>query len=128
MYCSVINSRQRHDAALLDPEIHEMLIDLQVNFDDYAPWERGESLINLVLCGCSVRALAEVLPCSASTIYRLMDLADPMPYLPEKLMRHADIRTTMNTYGDVVTNEMAEAQGQVASLAVNSTQTSRAPS
>jgi hypothetical protein len=28
----------------------------------------------------------------------------------------------MNTYGDVVTNEMAEAQGKVASLAVNSTQ------
>ena len=46
----------------------------------------------------------------------------------QKLMRHADIRTTMNTYGDVVTNEMAEAQGKVASLAVNSTQTARAPS
>lgn len=34
----------------------------------------------------------------------------------------------MNTYGDVVTNEMAEAQAKVAELAVNSTQTARTPS
>jgi len=27
----------------------------------------------------------------------------------QKLMRHADIRTTMNTYGDVVTTESQEA-------------------
>jgi hypothetical protein len=26
----------------------------------------------------------------------------------QKLMRHADIRTTMNVYGDVVTNEMEQ--------------------
>jgi integrase len=36
----------------------------------------------------------------------------------QKLMRHADIRTTMNTYGDVVTNEMAEAGSKVAELAI----------
>jgi hypothetical protein len=29
----------------------------------------------------------------------------------QKLMRHADIRTTMNVYGDVVTDEMAVASG-----------------
>jgi integrase len=40
----------------------------------------------------------------------------------QKLMRHADIRTMMNVYGDVITNEMAETQGKVAGLAVNSTQ------
>jgi len=34
-------------------------------------------------------------------------------------MRHADIRTTMNVYGDVVTNEMAQAASKVAELAVN---------
>jgi len=27
----------------------------------------------------------------------------------QKLMRHADIRTTMNVYGDVVTDEFAQA-------------------
>ena len=28
--------------------------------------------------------------------------------MQQKLMRHADIRTTMNLYGDVVTDEMRE--------------------
>ena len=37
----------------------------------------------------------------------------------QKLMRHADIRTTMNTYGDVVTDEMTVASGKVAGLAIN---------
>lgn len=36
----------------------------------------------------------------------------------QKLMRHADIRTTMNVYGDVVTDEMREAHGRVVRLAV----------
>jgi integrase len=37
----------------------------------------------------------------------------------QKLMRHADIRTTMNTYGDVVTDEMSRAASKVAALALN---------
>jgi isocitrate/isopropylmalate dehydrogenase len=37
-------------------------------------------------------------------------------------MRHADIRTTMNIYGDVVTDEMAVASGKVAGLALNGSQ------
>jgi integrase len=37
----------------------------------------------------------------------------------QKLMRHADIRTTMNVYGDIVTNEMSVASGKVANLAFN---------
>ena len=36
----------------------------------------------------------------------------------QKLMRHADIRTTMNVYGDVVTNEMQLANQKVAELAL----------
>jgi integrase len=35
-----------------------------------------------------------------------------------KLMRHSDIRTTMNIYGDVVTDEMAVAGSKVAGLAL----------
>lgn len=35
----------------------------------------------------------------------------------QKLMRHADIRTTMNVYGDVVTDEVRQAQGKVTGLA-----------
>ena len=37
----------------------------------------------------------------------------------QKLMRHADIRTTMNIYGHVVTDEMSVASGKVAGLALN---------
>lgn len=38
----------------------------------------------------------------------------------QKLMRHSDIRTTMNLYGDVVTDEMAEAHSKVVGLALAS--------
>lgn len=37
----------------------------------------------------------------------------------QKLMRHSDIRTTMNIYGDVVTDEMTTAGVRVAQLAFN---------
>ena len=36
----------------------------------------------------------------------------------QRLMRHADIRTTMNVYGDAVTQDMAEAHGKVVRLAI----------
>jgi len=36
----------------------------------------------------------------------------------QKLMRHADIRTTMNIYGSVVTDEMEKASSRVAGLAL----------
>jgi integrase len=37
----------------------------------------------------------------------------------QRLMRHADITTTMNIYGDVVTDDMRAASGKVATLALN---------
>ena len=44
----------------------------------------------------------------------------------QKLMRHTDIRTTMNVYGDVITNAESEALAKIARLALaNSTQTAR---
>jgi integrase len=36
----------------------------------------------------------------------------------QKLMRHSDIQTTLNVYGDVVTGEMKEASSKVAGLAL----------
>ncbi len=45
-----------------------------------------------------------------------------------KIMRHADIRATMNIYGDVVTDEMSKAHGKVVSLALNRLQTDCKPS
>jgi len=38
----------------------------------------------------------------------------------QKMMRHADIRTTFNIYGDVVTDEMTTASSKVAQLAFQS--------
>jgi integrase len=37
----------------------------------------------------------------------------------QKLMRHSDIRTTFNIYGDVVTNEMREAHSKVVRMALS---------
>jgi len=45
----------------------------------------------------------------------------------QRLMRHADIRTTMNVYGDAVTADMAEAHGKIVELALNGTGTARKP-
>jgi len=36
----------------------------------------------------------------------------------QKLMRHSDIRTTMNIYGDVVTDEMETAINKVAEVSI----------
>ncbi len=38
----------------------------------------------------------------------------------QKLMRHADIQTTLNIYGDVVTDEMRQAGSKVAELPLRS--------
>ena len=36
----------------------------------------------------------------------------------QKLMRHSDIRTTMNTYGDVVTDQESQAHAKIVNLAL----------
>lgn len=46
----------------------------------------------------------------------------------QNLMRHADIRTTMNVYGDAATADMAEAHGKIVGLALNGLQSDRKPS
>ena len=45
----------------------------------------------------------------------------------QRLMRHADIRTTMNVYGDAVSADMAEAHSKIVGLAFNGTETARKP-
>jgi len=47
-----------------------------------------------------------------------LDAAGTSIAVQQRLMRHADIRTTMNTYGDVVTDEMAQANSKVAGMAL----------
>lgn len=46
----------------------------------------------------------------------------------QKLMRHADIRTTMNIYGDAATADMAQAHAKIVGLALNGLQTDCKPS
>ena len=51
--------------------------------------------------------------CSVTrTAYWLDAVGTPIA-VQQKLMRHADIRTTMNIYGDVVTDQMREAHSKV---------------
>ncbi len=47
-----------------------------------------------------------------------LDAAGTAVAVQQKLMRHGDIRTTMNVYGDVVTNEMQEAHSKVVQMAL----------
>ncbi len=39
--------------------------------------------------------------------------------IQQKLMRHADMKTTMNVYGDVVTDEMSQAHSKIVNLALS---------
>ncbi len=47
-----------------------------------------------------------------------LDAAGTTVAVQQELMRHGDIRTTMNVYGDVVTNEMQEAHSKVVQMAL----------
>jgi integrase len=57
-----------------------------------------------------------------------LDAAGTPITVQQKLMRHADIRTTLNIYGDVVTDEMSRAHSKVVGLALNGLQTDCKPS
>jgi hypothetical protein len=46
----------------------------------------------------------------------------------QQLMRHSDIRTTMNTYGEAASADMVQAHGKTVGLALNGSQTDRKPS
>jgi integrase len=60
------------------------------------------------------------------TYRSLLDSVGTPLTVQQKLMRHTDIRTTMNVDGDVITNQESEALAKIARLALaNSTQTAR---
>lgn len=74
---------------------------------------------------CSVRRKAGIgrLPThSFRHSYRSwLDAVGTTVAVQQKLMRHSDIRTTMNIYGDVVTDEMAQAHSKVVRMALAGT-------
>jgi integrase len=83
------------------------------------PWS-ADSVNDAYKKAASAAGVAHVSTHSMRHTYRSwLDAVGTPIAVQQKLMRHADIRTTMNTYGDVVTNEMAVACGKVAGLALN---------
>jgi len=68
----------------------------------------------------SVAGIAHVSAHTMRHSYRAwLDAVGTCVAVQQKLMRHADIRTTMNTYADVVTDEMSRAVSKVTRLALN---------
>jgi integrase len=57
--------------------------------------------------------------CMRHTFRSWLDAVGTAIAVQQKMMRHADIKTTMNVYGDVVTDEMAIASSKVTDLALN---------
>jgi integrase len=67
-------------------------------------------------------------PTMRQTYSSWLDAVGTPVAVKQKMMRHAGIRTTMNVYGDVVTDQMSRAASKVAGLAVNEAQTERSAS
>jgi integrase len=63
--------------------------------------------------------------CMRHTYRSWLDAVGTAIAVQQKMMRHADIRTTMNTYGDVITDEMSVASSKVADLALSGSQVDR---
>ena len=83
------------------------------------PWSYDEVLRAFGKAGTDA-GIGKVLTHAMRHTYRSwLDAVGTPIAVQQKLMRHADIRTTMNTYGDVVTDEMAVASGKIAGLALN---------
>jgi len=89
------------------------------------PWS-ADSVNDAYQKAASAAGIAHVSTHSMRHTYRSwLDAVGTPIAVQQKLMRHADIRTTMNTYGDVVTDEMAVASSKVAGLALNGLRTDR---
>jgi integrase len=83
------------------------------------PWS-ADSVNDAYKKAASAAKVAHVSTHSMRHTYRSwLDAVGTPIAVQQKLMRHADIRTTMNVYGEVVTDEMAHAASKVAGLAVN---------
>ena len=92
------------------------------------PWS-ADSVNDAYKKAATVAGIPHVSTHSMRHTYRSwLDAVGTPIAVQQKLMRHADIRTTMNVYGDVVTDEMARAPSKVAGLAVNGSQADHTPS
>jgi integrase len=82
------------------------------------PWSSDQVWRNFGRAGEAV-GIGKIGTHSMRHTYRSwLDAAGTTLAVQQKLMRHGDIRTTMNVYGDVVTNEMQEAHSKVVRMAL----------
>jgi integrase len=89
------------------------------------PWS-ADSVNDAYLKAARAAGIGNVSTHSMRHTYRSwLDAVGTPIAVQQKLMRHADIRTTMNIYGDIVTDEMAVAGSKVAGLALNGSQADR---
>jgi len=85
------------------------------------PWSYPH-ILRLFGAASSDAGIAHVSPHAMRHTYRSwLDAVGAPLAVQQKLMRHASITTTMNIYGEVVTDEMAVATGKIARLATNGT-------
>ena len=82
------------------------------------PWS-ADSVNDAYLKAATEAEIGHVSSHSMRHSYRSwLDAVGTSIAVQQKLMRHADVRTTMNIYGDVVTDEMAQASSKVVRLAI----------
>jgi integrase len=82
------------------------------------PWS-ADSVNDAYLKATKAAGMVGVSTHSMRHTYRSwLDAVGTPVAVQQKLMRHADIRTTMDVYGDIVTDEMAVASRKVARLAL----------
>jgi hypothetical protein len=105
-------------------DVREALMELDNNWNNWEPWQRGEVLIELVMCGCSVQGLSTLLQCSSWTVNRCMDLADRRLFLaegragftPERFFRDWKRLERRRAKKHAAMQKAAPAQGPPASL------------
>jgi integrase len=92
------------------------------------PWS-ADSVNDAYLRAATAAGIGHVSTHSMRHTYRSwLDAVGTTVAAQQKLMRHRNVRTTMNVYGDVVTDEMAQAASKVAGLALNGSQSGSQPS
>jgi integrase len=91
------------------------------------PWS-ADSVNDAYLKAATAAGIGRVSTHSMRHTYRSwLDAVGTTVAVQQKLMRHSDVRTTMN-YGDVVTDDMAQAASKVAGLALNGSRSGSQPS
>jgi integrase len=92
-----------------------------------SPVKRGKLPISYTCYKTSLQAAAKTAGITGigthsfrHTYRSWLDAVGTTPTVQQKLMRHSDIRTTLNIYGDVVTDEMQKAESKIAGLALRS--------